>query len=60
MHARQPVVVAPEEYGPWLAAETPASRVQAPHAGPYELRRVSTLANSPWNDGPEVVRPVDG
>ena len=43
----------------WLAAETPAERVQAPHAGPYERRRVSTLTNSPRNDGPEVMRPVD-
>ena len=60
VHARQPVVVAPEGYGAWLAAETPAERVQAPHSGPFELRRVSALVNSPRNDVPEVVRPVDG
>ena len=60
VHARQPVVVAPEGYGAWLAAETPAERVQVPHSGPFELRRVSALVNSPRNDLPEVVRPVDG
>ena len=47
VHARQPVVVAPEGYGAWLAAETPASRVQAPHAGPFEVRRVGALVNDP-------------
>ena len=51
VHARQPVIVPPEEYGAWLAAETPAERMQAPHAGPFEVRRVSALANSPRNDG---------
>ena len=60
VHARQPVIVAPEEYGAWLAAGTPAERVQAPHPGPFELRRVSSLANSPRNGVPDVVRPVDG
>ena len=57
---RQPVVVGPEEYGAWLAAETPASRVHAPHAGPFEVRRVGALVNSPRSNVPEVVRPVDG
>ena len=33
VHARQPAVVAPEEYGAWLDAETTAERVQAPHRG---------------------------
>ena len=60
VHARQPVVVAPEDHGAWLAAETPAERVQAPHAGPFEVRRVGALVNSPRNNAPEVVRPVDG
>ena len=60
VHARQPVVVAPEEYGSWLAAETPASRVQAPHPGPFALRRVGALVNHARNDVPEVLRPVDG
>ena len=60
MHARQPVIVPPAEYGAWLAAETPASRVQVPHTGPFALQRVSAMANSPRNDGPEIVRPVNG
>ena len=60
VHARQPVVVAPEEYGAWLAAETPAARVQVPHPGPFALRQVGTMVNSTRNDGPEVLRPVDG
>ena len=64
VHARQPVIVAPEDYGAWLDAETPASRllarVQAPHAGPFELRRVGSLVNSPRNNDPEILRAVEG
>ena len=60
VHARQPVVLAPEEYGSWLAAETPVSRVQASHPGPFALRRVGALVNNARNDVPEVLRPVDG
>ena len=60
VHDRQPVVLAPEECGAWLAAETPAERVQAPHPGPFALRRVGALVNDARNDVPEVVRPVDG
>ena len=45
----------------WRILESrPAQPVQAPHAGPFELRRVSALVSSPRNDVPEVVRPVDG
>ena len=60
VHTRQPAVVAPEEYGAWLAAETPASRVQAPHPGPFALRRVGALVNSARSNVPEVLRPVEG
>ena len=60
VHARQPAVVAPEGYGSWLAAETPAERVQAPHPGPFALRRVGARVSRPGNDVPEVVRPVTG
>ena len=59
VHARQPAVVAPEEYGAWLGGETPASRVQAPHPGPFELRRVGALVNSARNNVPEVLRPAE-
>ena len=59
VHARQPAVVAPEEYGAWLGGETPASWVQAPHPGPFELRRVGALVNSARNDVPEVLRPAE-
>ena len=52
--------VAPEGYGAWLAAETQASRVQAPHPGPFEVRRVGALVNDPRSNVPEVVRAVDG
>ena len=60
LHARQPVVVAPEDYGAWLAAETFAARVQSPHAGPFALRRVGALVSIARNNVPEVLRPVDG
>ena len=60
VHDRQPVVLAPEEYGSWLGGGTPAARVQSPHPGPFALRRVGVLANDARNDVPEVVRAVDG
>ena len=64
VHIRQPAIVAPEVYADWLSPDTPAARllglVQAPHAGPFELRRVSPLANSPRNDAPEILRAVEG
>ena len=64
VHVRQPAIVAPEVYADWLSPDTPAARllglVQAPHAGPFELRRVSPLANSPRNDAPEILRAVEG
>ena len=59
VHARQPAVVTPEEYGAWLCGETPASRVQTPHAGPFELRRMGALVDSARNDVPEILRPVE-
>ena len=44
----------------WRILESrPAQPVQATHAGPFELRRVSAPVSSPRNDAPEVVRPVD-
>ena len=60
VHARQPAIVAAEGYGAWLDGETPASRVQVPHAGPFELRRVSPLVNRPRNDVAEILGPVEG
>ena len=64
VHSRQPAIVVPEVYADWLSPDTPAARllglVQVPHAGPFELRRVSPLANSPRNDAPEILRAVEG
>ena len=44
----------------WLDAETPASRVQVPHAGPFDVWRVGALANSPRNNVLEILADPSG
>ena len=60
VHARQPAVVPAQAHDEWLDDTTSAARrlalVQVPHTGPYCVRAVSMLVNSPRNDTPEVLR----
>ena len=63
VHARQSAIIASDVHDEWLDDATPTLRrlalVQAPHQGPYALRRVSTLVNSPRNDTPEILCAVE-
>jgi putative SOS response-associated peptidase YedK len=63
IHAREPVVIAPEHFALWLEADerdvamlddllTPAG------AGSWSARAVSTAVNSPRHDGPELIEPL--
>ena len=62
IHDRVPVVVPPEARDAWMDAETPADTLAAllHHAPDDALAadEVSTLVNSPRNDGPELLEPL--
>lgn len=62
IHHRQPAIVPRERYRDWLDPEFPLpdllDLVREPHAGPFELRRVSRAVNRVANDSPEILRPV--
>jgi len=63
IHARMPVILAPDAYDAWLAAES-GSRDDAlgllrPFAeAPMAFYRVSTRVNSPRNDDPDCLTPI--
>ncbi len=63
IHHRMPVILAPEAYGPWLDPETPGAQAQA-LLGPapsewFTAYRVSPKINSPANDDPALIAPLD-
>lgn len=62
IHDRQPAIVPKDQYDQWLEPGPPSPAmldlVRSPHAGPFDLRRVGTVVNSPRNDYPEILRPV--
>jgi putative SOS response-associated peptidase YedK len=58
LHDRMPLILAPEDYGAWLAAETRA----LPHAVPAEAMvayPVSPLVSNAKNDVPACLAPID-
>ena len=61
IHARQPAIIRPNEFGAWLAPDAPADVLLAlaltPHPGPYRAIEVGSLVNNARNDGPEIVAP---
>lgn len=64
IHDRMPVILAPEHRADWLAAAPEAADSLHALLRPFPAAAmtawpVSTLVNSPRNDGPELVRPVD-
>lgn len=56
-HDRAPVVVAPDDYGTWLAGDDPLDAVTAERPS-FETRAVPRAVNDPANDAPELTRPV--
>jgi putative SOS response-associated peptidase YedK len=62
IHDRMPVILRPEDYGPWLDKETDPEKAQAmlrPYADDeLEAIKVSTLVNSPKNISNDCVRPL--
>lgn len=66
IHERMPLILRPDQYEAWLTGEgeTPqgVDRLKAlirPYAGVLEATPISRAVNSPRNDGPELLRPVD-
>jgi len=63
IHHRMPVILAPEAYDLWLDPETPGTQAQA-LLGPapsewFTTFRVSPKINSPANDDPALIEPLD-
>jgi len=61
VHERMPAILAPENYAAWLDPEETDQHLLL---GPYSSERmrswpVSTLVNSPKNDDPGLVKPVE-
>ncbi len=63
LHHRMPVILAPEAYDLWLDPATPGAQVQALlRPAPSEwftAYRVSPKINSPANDDPALIEPLD-
>ena len=62
-HDRMPVIVRPEDYEVWLDADVSRPELLTPLLRPYPHEEiaayaVSTLVNSPSNDGPRCVEPL--
>ncbi|MBL8472713.1 MAG: SOS response-associated peptidase [Rhodocyclaceae bacterium] len=63
IHARMPVIIAPEHYAQWLAPDLVRGDAIAAMATPYAAGAmraypVSTRVNSVRNDGPELLEPL--
>lgn len=62
IHDRMPVIVEPKNWAAWLG-ETEADPAQLVHPSDEETLRkwpISTKVNSPKNNGPEILEPVNG
>jgi putative SOS response-associated peptidase YedK len=62
-HDRMPVILHPADYARWLDPDNQRAEDLAPLLAPYpaeamDVVAVSTLVNSPRNDGPECLAPV--
>ncbi len=60
IHPRMPVILRPEQFQKWIGRDAEPSTLQAmlrPYTGALTAYPVSTLVNSPDNDGPDCVEP---
>ena len=62
IHHRQPAIIQPHDFDFWLDPKTPEDflleLIRAPLEGPFDIRAVSKLVNSPRNNDPEILRPL--
>lgn len=63
IHHRQPAIIQCQDMEAWLDPYTPQDSllelVRNPHEGPFVQRAVSRRINSPRNDDPDVLSPLD-
>jgi putative SOS response-associated peptidase YedK len=61
LHDRMPVILEPPDWPVWLgeAEGDPGSLLHPPPAGTLRVWRVERRANSPKNNGPELLEPID-
>ena len=64
LHSREPVVIAPQSYKFWLEADerdvsTISALLSPAPSGFWTSHPVSTAVNSPRNDGPELIEPLE-
>jgi putative SOS response-associated peptidase YedK len=60
LHHRMAVVLAPDEEATWLHGSTEdAAALLDPYGGPMRTYPVSTAVNSPGNDSPAIIEPVE-
>lgn len=58
LHARQPIVVKPEDYEAWLAPKTPQDRLKeilTYRESNYDREAVTKMVNNPRNDSPDIL-----
>jgi putative SOS response-associated peptidase YedK len=62
IHDRMPVILAPKDYDRWLSPLEPDPRdLLKPYpSAPLAMWRISTRVNSPENDDPSIMDPIDG
>ena len=63
IHHRQPSIVQADDFDEWLDPGTGTERLlalaRAPYEGPFEHWPVSKRVNSPRNDDPDLLRPLE-
>ncbi|MFC6757708.1 MULTISPECIES: SOS response-associated peptidase [Haloarcula] len=61
LHHRMAVILDPDEESQWLTGDTDtAAELLGPYDGPMRTYPISTAVNSPSNDSPDIIEPVDG
>ena len=61
LHDRMPVLVDPANFDTWLTAAEPPMGLLRPYAAAaMEAYRVSQAVNSPAQDDPSLIEPLDG
>jgi len=54
-----PLIIAPEDYAPWLGEEADPRELMAPFpASPMRMWPISTRVNKPENDDPSILESI--
>jgi putative SOS response-associated peptidase YedK len=60
LHDRMPVILAPDDWAPWLdpANAAGAALIRPAPAGTLQATPISTRVNSVRNEGPDLIHPL--